>query len=60
MFTFAKKIITMQHIIDRFISYVTVDTESDPNSETTPSSAKQWDLAHKLVEELQKIGPPSF
>ena len=56
MFTFAKKIITMQHIIDRFISYVTVDTESDPNSETTPSSAKQWDLAHKLVEELQKIG----
>jgi tripeptide aminopeptidase len=25
----------MQHIIDRFISYVTVDTESDPNSETT-------------------------
>jgi tripeptide aminopeptidase len=29
----------MQHIIDRFISYVTVDTESDPNSETTPSTA---------------------
>jgi tripeptide aminopeptidase len=24
----------MQHIIDRFISYVTVDTESDPNSDT--------------------------
>jgi tripeptide aminopeptidase len=31
----------MQHIIDRFISYV-IDTESDPNSETTPSTAKQW------------------
>lgn len=46
----------MQHIIDRFISYVTVDTESDPHSETTPSSAKQWDLAHKLVEELKAIG----
>jgi tripeptide aminopeptidase len=30
----------MQHIIDRFISYVTVDTESDPK--TTPSTAKQW------------------
>ena len=28
----------MQHIIDRFISYVTVDTESDPNSESTPST----------------------
>lgn len=46
----------MQHIIDRFISYVTVDTESDPNSNTTPSSAKQWDLAHQLVEELKVIG----
>ncbi|OYQ33101.1 peptidase T [Flavobacterium cyanobacteriorum] len=46
----------MQHIIDRFISYVTVDTESDPNSDTTPSTAKQWDLAHKLVEELKAIG----
>lgn len=46
----------MQHIIDRFISYVTVDTESDPNSDTTPSTAKQWDLANKLVEELKAIG----
>ncbi|WKW45601.1 peptidase T [Myroides sp. JBRI-B21084] len=45
-----------QHIIDRFISYVTVDTESDPNSETTPSTKKQWDLANKLVEELKQIG----
>jgi len=54
--TFAQKLSTMQHIIDRFISYVTVDTESDPNSETTPSSAKQWDLAHQLVAELKQIG----
>lgn len=46
----------MQHIIDRFISYVTIDTESDANSETTPSTAKQWDLANKLVEELKAIG----
>ncbi|WP_264558432.1 peptidase T [Flavobacterium sp. N2270] len=46
----------MQHIIDRFISYVTIDTESDPNSETTPSTAKQWDLANKLVEELKAMG----
>ena len=45
-----------QQIIDRFISYVTVDTESDPNSETTPSTAKQWDLANQLVEELKSIG----
>ncbi len=46
----------MQHIIDRFISYVTVDTESDPNSDTTPSSEKQWVLANQLVEELKSIG----
>ena len=46
----------MQHIIDRFISYVIIDTESDSNSETTPSTKKQWDLANKLVEELKTIG----
>ena len=46
----------MQNIIDRFISYVTIDTESDPNSNTTPSTEKQWDLANKLVEELKAIG----
>jgi len=46
----------MQHLIDRFISYVTVDTEADPNSNTTPSSAKQWNLANQLVEELKAIG----
>jgi tripeptide aminopeptidase len=46
----------MQHIIDRFISYVTIDTESDPESTTTPSTAKQWNLANKLAEELKEIG----
>ncbi|GAA3784569.1 peptidase T [Corallibacter vietnamensis] len=48
--------INKQEIIDRFISYVTVDTEADPNSETTPSSAKQWDLARALTKELIAIG----
>ncbi|MBT0609032.1 peptidase T [Aequorivita echinoideorum] len=48
--------IEKQHIIDRFISYVTVDTESDPTSENTPSTAKQWDLANKLADELKQIG----
>ncbi|WP_036152846.1 peptidase T [Maribacter forsetii] len=46
----------MQHIIDRFISYITIDTQSDSSSETTPSTEKQWNLANKLVEELQAIG----
>jgi tripeptide aminopeptidase len=46
----------MQNIIDRFVSYVIIDTESDSSSETTPSTPKQWDLANKLVEELKTIG----
>jgi len=45
-----------QHIINRFLSYVTIDTESDPKSNTTPSTKKQWDLANKLVEDLKAIG----
>ena len=50
------KKLQMQHIIDRFISYVIIDTESDSSSETTPSTKKQWNLANKLVEELKSIG----
>jgi len=48
--------ILKENITERFISYVTIDTESDPSSNTTPSTKKQWDLAYKLVEELQTIG----
>jgi len=44
------------HIINRFISYITIDTTSDPESNTTPSTEKQWNLANKLVEELKLIG----
>ena len=46
----------MQHIIDRFVKYVKIDTESDPNSNTTPSTKKQFDLANLLVHELKTIG----
>jgi tripeptide aminopeptidase len=46
----------MQHIIDRFISYVTIDTESDADSLTTPSTEKQLVLANLLVKELKNIG----
>ena len=46
----------MQNILDRFIRYVKIDTQSDPASETTPSTKKQWDLAHKLVLDLMEIG----
>ncbi len=46
----------MQNIIDRFVNYVTIDTESDANSPTTPSTKKQLDLANLLVDELNNIG----
>lgn len=46
----------MERLIERFISYVTIDTESDPNSNTTPSTEKQWVLANKLVDELKTMG----
>ena len=46
----------MQHIIDRFISYAIIDTESDANSPTTPSTEKQLVLANLLVKELNAIG----
>lgn len=45
-----------QHILERFLSYVKIDTESDPNSDTTPSTDKQWKLANKLAKELEAIG----
>ena len=48
--------IDRKQLIDRFISYVIVDTESDPDSDSTPSTKKQWDLANALVEELKSIG----
>lgn len=48
--------ISKQHLINRFISYITIDTQSDPESNATPSTKKQWDLAFKLVDELKEIG----
>lgn len=43
-------------IVSRFLRYVSFDTQSDFNSSTTPSTAKQFELAHHLVEELRQIG----
>ena len=48
--------IDKKHITDRFIKYIKIDTESDPNNPDFPSTEKQWDLAKVLVEELQQIG----
>lgn len=43
-------------IIERLTRYVTIDTQSDPESTTTPSTAKQWDLLRVLESELQTFG----
>ncbi|MDG1320588.1 MAG: peptidase T [Polaribacter sp.] len=48
--------ITKENIIKRFLSYVVIDTESDPNNSTFPSTEKQWDLAKLLEKELKNIG----
>ena len=46
----------MQHIINRFVKYVTIDTQSDPNNPNFPSTDKQWNLARLLIIELEEIG----
>jgi tripeptide aminopeptidase len=41
---------------DRFLSYVQIDTQSDPESNTTPSTEKQKNLSRQLVEEAKAMG----
>src|SRR5580765_7761022 len=41
---------------ERFLRYVRVDTQSDEDSETYPSTAKQLDLLRLLLDELKEIG----
>ena len=43
-------------VIDRFLRYVAIDTQSDPDSTTFPSTEKQKDLARILYKELVEIG----
>ncbi|NLA74327.1 MAG: peptidase T [Deltaproteobacteria bacterium] len=43
-------------LLARFISYVKIDTQSDPESKSFPSTRTQFDLARKLVSELNEIG----
>jgi tripeptide aminopeptidase len=46
----------MEKILDRFLRYVAVDTQSNPESETQPSSAKELDLLRLLCQELNAMG----
>lgn len=43
-------------VVSRFLKYVSFDTQSDENSETFPSSQKQFSLANYLADELRQIG----
>ena len=43
-------------VLNRFIKYVKIDSQSDPDSSSTPSTKKQWNMANLLKEELEEIG----
>lgn len=46
----------MTNVVDRFLSYVKINTRSDINSTTAPSTPVQFDLAKLLVDEMKSIG----
>lgn len=46
----------MEKLLDRFLRYVAVDTQSDEESESQPSAAKELDLLKMLCEELKSMG----
>lgn len=46
----------MEKILDRFLRYVAIDTQSDENSESQPSAAKELDLLKLLCKELNDMG----
>ena len=43
-------------VAERFLRYVQIDTQSDPKSETVPSTEKQKDLGRLLAEEMRAMG----
>lgn len=46
----------MESVVERFLRYVTFDTQSDEESDTCPSTEKQKALAAALVEEMAGHG----
>ena len=45
-----------EDVLARFLRYVVIDTQSDPDATTYPSTEKQLDLSRLLVEELRLLG----
>jgi tripeptide aminopeptidase len=50
------EILLRTRIVERFLEYVRVDTQSDEASPTCPSAAKQMDLGRRLADELRELG----
>ncbi len=50
----------MHTLIDRFLRYVQIDTQSDPNKPQCPSTEKQKNLSRLLVKELHEMGYDAF
>ena len=46
----------MENILERFLRYVSVDTQSNEESASQPSTEKQWDLLKMLCKELNDMG----
>ena len=45
----------MEKLLNRFLRYVSVDTQSNEESDTQPSAAKEWDLLKMLRDELAAL-----
>lgn len=45
-----------EKVLERFLKYTAIDTQSNPESKTSPSTSKQFDLARLLVKELEDLG----
>ncbi|MFC4165094.1 peptidase T [Epilithonimonas zeae] len=45
-----------EKLLNRFITYIKIFSTSDAESETTPSTERQWDIANYLYKELQDLG----
>ncbi|ANU09927.1 peptidase T [Planococcus antarcticus DSM 14505] len=46
----------LEALIERLVRYAKIDTQSDFNSDTTPSTTGQWDLLYELEREMKTIG----
>lgn len=45
-----------EKVLEKFLRYISIDTASDPESESQPSTSKQLDLSRLLVKELREMG----